>query len=239
MRSFNVLSFVATLVAAETIATCARDNCLRAVIATRAKAAAASTDCSSYFKGTISHAVPTYASACSGAARYSSACSCIGVTKTTASPTATPSIDCNAFYLKIQGATNPDVVYAVLSSQDDQYIFSFTGNTAEAAKFTLAADGSLVNNGHIAGMEKATNLGTVFFQTNPATSNRVTLKCTRSATDILNCVGNAVVTNLFEFCPGTCGRPPNPAFCGGVALGNYADNSCAPLTFQTIGVCTV
>ena len=88
-------------------------------------------------------------------------------------------------------------------------------------------------------MEKATNLGTVFFQTNPVTSDRVILKCTRSAASILSCVGNSDATNPFEVCPGTCGRPPNPAFCGGVALGNYVDNSCAPFTFETIGVCTV
>lgn len=130
-------------------------------------------------------------------------------------------------------------MYAVLPNAEDQYISSFTGNTSEAAKFTLTTDGSLVSNGHIAGIEKATNLGTVFFQTNHATSNRVTPKCTRSATNILTCVGNSAATNMFEACPGTCGRPPNPAFCDGVALGNYVDNSCAAFTFETIGVCTV
>lgn len=88
-------------------------------------------------------------------------------------------------------------------------------------------------------MEKATNLGTIFFQTNPAASNRVTLKCTRSAANILSCYGNIAATNLSEGCPGTCGRLPNPAFCGGVALGNYVDDSCAPFTFETIGLCTV
>ncbi|KAK0108147.1 hypothetical protein ONS95_002969 [Cadophora gregata] len=241
MRQFILLPVLATLVAADVIATCARDNCLRAVIASGAKPgpSSASADCSSYFKGTTSHAVPTYASACSGSARYTSACSCIGVTKTTISPTSTPTTDCSAFYLKIQGATNPDIVYAVLPNADDQYIASFTGNTAEAAKFTLTADGSLISSGHIADMEKATNLGTVFFQTNPTASNRVVLKCTRSAANILSCTGNGASTNLFEFCPGTCGRPPNTAFCGGVSLGNYADVRCGNFTFETIGVCTV
>ncbi|MAD85376.1 MAG: hypothetical protein CL912_20645 [Deltaproteobacteria bacterium] len=130
-------------------------------------------------------------------------------------------------------------MYAVLPNADDQYISSFTSNIAEAAKFTLTADRSLASNGHVAGMEKATNLGTIFFQTNPAASNRVTLKCTRSAANILSCYGNIAATNLSEGCPGTCGRLPNPAFCGGVALGNYVDDSCAPFTFETIGLCTV
>ncbi|KAH7420097.1 hypothetical protein BKA64DRAFT_738164 [Cadophora sp. MPI-SDFR-AT-0126] len=246
MRQFALLPLVATLVAADAIATCARDNCLRAVVARGAKPgpSSASADCSSYLRGTTSHARPTYASPCSGSARYTSACSCIGVAKTTApptpTPTPTPTTDCNAFYLKIQCATNPNIVYAVLPNADDQYIAIFTGNPAEAAKFTLTADGSLISNGHIAGMEKATNLGTVFFQTDPAASNRVTLKCTRSAaTDVLSCVGNSATTSQFEDCPGTCGRPPNTPFCGGVALGNYDDINCAPFNFLAIGVCTV
>ncbi|KAK0104844.1 hypothetical protein ONS95_005110 [Cadophora gregata] len=89
---------------------CNRDNCLRAVQGTAkgpAQVQIARTDCSSFLQvtttvpsrtATVTHTatvtapavlpkrnnaaktVPTYASACSGAARYSSACSCWGIT---------------------------------------------------------------------------------------------------------------------------------------------------------------
>ncbi|KAL2071776.1 hypothetical protein VTL71DRAFT_13011 [Oculimacula yallundae] len=206
MRSTIILQLLATVVATDVIATCARDNCLRAIIATRKPGpSVASADCSSFIKGTTAHALPTYATACSGSARYASACSCMGITKalTSPTPTPTPTKDCSAFYLKIQGATNPNIVYAVLSSAENSYINSFTGSPTQAAQFTLTTSGLLLNNGHIAAMEKNTNLGTIFFPTDPASSNRVSLKCTRSAEDILSCVGNKAATNMVEVCPGT------------------------------------
>ncbi|EON70097.1 hypothetical protein W97_09363 [Coniosporium apollinis CBS 100218] len=80
---------------------CSADNCARAVTGTRRGDVAQSSaraDCSSFFARTVTvtagntetitqtptpTAVPTYATACSGAARYSSACSCFGVTAST------------------------------------------------------------------------------------------------------------------------------------------------------------
>ncbi|EPE29454.1 hypothetical protein GLAREA_00614 [Glarea lozoyensis ATCC 20868] len=85
---------------------CNQDNCLRALLAPARPAAA---DCSSYLVKTttpaaatvtavvtsstapqstpapsaVSATIPTYASACSGVVRYTSACSCVGVTATT------------------------------------------------------------------------------------------------------------------------------------------------------------
>ena len=80
--------------------TCAADDCARAVTGTSAAATPAITqrqsDCAS-FQATASAAVPTYASACSGSVRYSSACSCFGYTATettTSTSTATPTAGC-------------------------------------------------------------------------------------------------------------------------------------------------
>ena len=70
---------------------CAADNCARAVTGTatlpnRPDATSRAADCSVFVQNTAGP-VPTYASACSGAVRYSSACSCFGITST---PTPTP-----------------------------------------------------------------------------------------------------------------------------------------------------
>ncbi|KAJ9667101.1 hypothetical protein H2201_002620 [Coniosporium apollinis] len=91
---------------------CSADNCARAVTGTRRGDPARSSaraDCSSFFARTVTvtvgntetitqtptpTAVPTYATACSGAARYSSACSCFGVTASTSTVTVTPPPAC-------------------------------------------------------------------------------------------------------------------------------------------------
>jgi hypothetical protein len=76
------------------VSTCAADDCARAVTGTAAAPAITQrqSDCAS-FQATPSPAVPTYASACSGSVRYSSACSCLGYTGTT-TPTPTPTATC-------------------------------------------------------------------------------------------------------------------------------------------------
>lgn len=64
---------------------CAADNCARAVTGTRKGTAGlvtATSDCRSFVAQTVAslQVVPTYATACSGTVRYSSACSCLGIT---------------------------------------------------------------------------------------------------------------------------------------------------------------
>lgn len=101
---------------------CNQDNCLRAVAGTQRgpdHPATASADCSSYLQTTVTPppvtvyttttvtlaptpkgkrlvpAIPSYASACSGAVRYSSACSCLGImpaTITAPTPTTTQTV---------------------------------------------------------------------------------------------------------------------------------------------------
>jgi len=73
--------------------TCNRDNCLRAIVASAFPTRSGSADCASYLATTVESYptvttiiptnIPTYASACSGAVRYSSACACIDVAPST------------------------------------------------------------------------------------------------------------------------------------------------------------
>ncbi|KAK6514580.1 hypothetical protein TWF281_004778 [Arthrobotrys megalospora] len=100
---------------------CNANNCLRAVRATAFPTRPGTADCSSYFSTTIEEktsteyvggvptivtyyettiptAIPAYASACDGPVKYSSACSCIGVTPVTTViiPTCGPgTLSCN------------------------------------------------------------------------------------------------------------------------------------------------
>ncbi|OAL40155.1 hypothetical protein AYO20_00575 [Fonsecaea nubica] len=64
---------------------CGADNCARAVTGTAGQPPLATrqADCSAFFSPAPTPTVPTYASACSGASRYSSACSCLGITAPT------------------------------------------------------------------------------------------------------------------------------------------------------------
>ncbi|ETI28603.1 hypothetical protein G647_01054 [Cladophialophora carrionii CBS 160.54] len=64
---------------------CAADNCARAVTGTNAPQPLATrqADCSAFFSPLPTPTVPSYASACSGSTRYSSACSCLGVARPT------------------------------------------------------------------------------------------------------------------------------------------------------------
>ncbi|KAN0119734.1 hypothetical protein V8E51_001942 [Hyaloscypha variabilis] len=84
MKALSLLS-VWTLIEAANANSCNADNCLRAVIGSAFPTRDGAADCSSYFKATVTPAVirPSYASACSGTSRYSSASSCIGAKATT------------------------------------------------------------------------------------------------------------------------------------------------------------
>ncbi|KIN07009.1 hypothetical protein OIDMADRAFT_46918 [Oidiodendron maius Zn] len=104
------------------LANCNHDNCLRAVIASAFTTRSGSADCTSYFQTTVETNsigqtvsvitptnIPTYASACSGSVRYSSACSCVGASNvviTTPAPTPT----CAAGTLSCNGGPCQDVL---------------------------------------------------------------------------------------------------------------------------------
>jgi len=107
-------------------ATCAADNCARAVTGANAQPAAPtrSADCSSFMAGGT--ATPAYASACSGTARYSSACSCFGVTAAP-TPTATCLTDAQATNIVNQFASllinpaSPDFVRTAIALLADDF----------------------------------------------------------------------------------------------------------------------
>ncbi|RFU27980.1 hypothetical protein B7463_g8365, partial [Scytalidium lignicola] len=97
MKAFTLLLVTAiTAVNGAATAVCNADNCLRAIRASAFPSVPGTADCSAYFVATatpdvstttstvvVTVSIPTYASACSGFDRYSSACACIGVSGTT------------------------------------------------------------------------------------------------------------------------------------------------------------
>ncbi|MCJ1421342.1 hypothetical protein MMC32_007705, partial [Xylographa parallela] len=107
--------------------------------------------------------IPAYASACSGTARYSSACSCIGATpttKTAAAPTKTVTSTATVtsgspspaptFLLRLVGSglvlngVPLDGTFATIDNGDGELV-GFNGDAgADAAYFTLNAAGNLV-----------------------------------------------------------------------------------------------
>ncbi|KAG9239185.1 hypothetical protein BJ875DRAFT_539007 [Amylocarpus encephaloides] len=108
-HSFLALALMGCAFATSNPAACNQDNCFRAVAGTRRgpdQTKTASADCSAFLQTTITPpavtttttvtvtaapalakrvpgTIPAYASPCSGAVRYSSACSCFGILPTT------------------------------------------------------------------------------------------------------------------------------------------------------------
>lgn len=104
------------------LANCNHDNCLRAVIASAFTTRSGSADCTSYFQTTVETNsigqtvsvitptnIPTYASACSGSVRYSSACSCVGASNVVIT-TPAPAPTCAAGTLSCNGGPCQDIL---------------------------------------------------------------------------------------------------------------------------------
>ncbi|KAF3162809.1 hypothetical protein EYR41_008635 [Orbilia oligospora] len=153
MRFTSVLVLTGALYAADlALAGCAADNCLRAVRASAFPTRSGTADCSSFFSATVRQrtstttintggttittagayletsnptAIPSYASACSGSARYSSACACIGVirvTTTVSPPTPTTSDIINAvFVVSPEGCPRSTPTGSVIGQSDDAF----------------------------------------------------------------------------------------------------------------------
>ncbi|KIY01493.1 uncharacterized protein Z520_03045 [Fonsecaea multimorphosa CBS 102226] len=109
---------------------CAADNCARAVTGSAGQPALATrhADCSAFFSPVPTPTVPTYASACSGAARYSSACSCLGITA--------PTYTC----VSAAQATNIVNTFASFLTAPQAADFSTKANALLADNFTDTSD---------------------------------------------------------------------------------------------------
>ncbi|KAH8817347.1 hypothetical protein F5884DRAFT_779127 [Xylogone sp. PMI_703] len=97
MKVLALLVAAVSAVSATATPGCNADNCLRGIRASAFPSVPGTQDCSAYFVSTstpalstttstvlVTVSIPTYASACSGYERYSSACACLGVFETTA-----------------------------------------------------------------------------------------------------------------------------------------------------------
>ncbi|KAK6337323.1 hypothetical protein TWF730_002728 [Orbilia blumenaviensis] len=107
--------------------------------------------------------IPAYASPCSGLARYSSACACVGITETADPTTTTLTITSSTtqievvstirvpeFILQLQDGVPGGYIAKSLSNgeAEDDYV-QVTGNIANAAIFHLLPDGRLESGGAI------------------------------------------------------------------------------------------
>jgi len=346
MRYFFLVPAIATLAAAQIIATCARDNCLRAVIASNGKPgpSQASADCSSFLRATVTPAtvtsttvsfatvtaapvtvtstttgavtvsqftattitvipqvpvrarnpaqqadngpsdhritgfapiaarqktvspasIPAYASPCSGAARYSSACSCIGVTRTTSTVAAPRTTTTSISTVTV----TPTVLQTQTQTQTltTTVVTTATATACTGSSFYLQAQDSDVNGQYV--VLPGTNDETITSFTadksaaavfNIDGSGRLLNNGLRANTD-----NNSPVTIFFDI-PGsfagttdlTCTRDgtsfncvgynaatmfqlcpqdctANSEICGGVSLGTTVDSRCQPISFSAV-----
>ena len=207
-------------------------------------------------------AIPTYASACSGAAGYSSACSCVGATHTTttvAAPTTTTTIsstttvtECGSpqptFYLKLANSnitlhgTKLDGTYANIDTGDGALI-GFNGDPeSEAAYFSLNAQNNLVmdqeefnhdpNEKYIAYTDAGQSFELLHFDTPYAVYTRGVPTICSIAGGVLKCSNSGGSSNILQLCPGA-------AVTDDLFLGNVVENGCVVPTLEVVPVCVV
>ena len=197
--------------------------------------------------------IPTYASACSGTVRYSSACSCIGATHTTTTakaPTTTTTVSTTAtvtecaspfptFVLQLENSgivlngIHLDGTYGQFDDGDGP-ILGFNGSPrSQAIVLSLNAAGNLVmdQNGLIAYSDYGQSMEILHF-TDPAdayaTSNPAVCSV---AGDQLKCSTGA--PKILMLCPGEA--VTNDVFIG-VSL---EPAPCVSPTFKVVPVCVV
>jgi len=162
-------------------AACNADNCLVALTGKHPgqtqTAADRTGDCSSFFLATVSGSstiiptnIPAYASPCSGAVRYSSACSCAGVTGSTTTVTPTT---CNpggpqpTFSLIVADGSPQSGEYGELTDHGYNDVAYFGTSDSSASLFTFNDECNLLGraSGEIANINAGENEDALFFNT--------------------------------------------------------------------------
>ncbi|MCJ1294552.1 hypothetical protein MMC34_006110 [Xylographa carneopallida] len=204
--------------------------------------------------------IPTYASACSGAAGYLSACSCIGVTaaQTTAptpsttvtvtltsvvsvsSSTPTAPAQCSSFTLQAVGGGNDangfpiDGLYVQVADSgdgaDDEVIY-FVADPSTATVLTLSPAGALSANGYVANSDAGTTEFLLYFNTPADIGAFGYSPATCSVTPASMLQCVDGVQSLFEICMGLVDAG------GGVVFSSTADPGCVPITFTVLPSC--
>ncbi|MCJ1400083.1 hypothetical protein MMC11_003286 [Xylographa trunciseda] len=205
-------------------------------------------------------AIPTYASACSGAVGYSSACSCIGVTAaqttvpaptttltvtrtstvTVSSPIATATAFCTTFLLQaVGGGSDANGVaingrYAQVADSgdglDDDVIY-FVADPSAASVLTLSATGALSTNGYIANSDAGTTEFLLYFNTQADIDAFGYSPATCAVTPSGTLQCVDGPQNLFEICMGLEDGGD------GVVFSSTEDGNCVPVTFNVIPTC--
>ena len=214
----------------------------------------------------VPSSIPAYASACSGAVRYSSACSCVDVTgKTitavaptvtavaptvyvtvstalphvtttvttvTAGPTASTVVQCQPLPTFVIQAIVPggpdDQLFAqtALSNDGDTYV-SFNPTTqSQASRFSLNAQGNLVQDSELANVSIDLSYQLLYFSS-PATITSfgyMEAVCSIDGAGSLTCNGNG--NTVLQLCTGN------------LFIGPSLQSSCVQPTFMAIPVCS-
>ena len=207
-------------------------------------------------------AIPSYASACSGAAGYSSACSCVGATHTTttvAAPTTTTTVSSTTtitecadpeptFFLKLArsglvlNGVKLDGTYANIDNGDG-YLIGFNGDSkSKAAYFSLNAQNNLVmdqeefnndpNEKLIAYTDAGQSFELLHFDTPYAVYTTDVPATCSIAGGGLKCSNSGGSSNLMQLCPGA-------AVTDDLFLGNVVENGCVVPTLEVVPVCVV
>ncbi|EPE24991.1 hypothetical protein GLAREA_11572 [Glarea lozoyensis ATCC 20868] len=201
--------------------------------------------------------IPVYASACSGAVRYSSACSCIGVirsTTTVATPVGTTTITLtatqsptstvvvtstaiatatgSAYALRAVGST-VDGQYVSMNNQEDGIIDAFTTDISSAARFNIGTGGKLLSYGRYRANTDNFSPATIFFNSPGTFTGTTDLSCSVGPTSTLTCTGfNGA--NQFQLCPSGCTTNSEP--CNGISLATSLDVRCQQIGFVAVPV---
>ncbi|MCJ1418944.1 hypothetical protein MMC32_005295 [Xylographa parallela] len=204
--------------------------------------------------------IPTYASACSGAAGYSSACSCIGVTaaRTTApAPSTTVTItrtstvtatagtptapaQCSSLTLQAVGGGDDvngfaiDGLYAQVADSgdgaDDDVIY-FVADPAAATVFDLSAAGALSAAGYIANSDAGPAAFLLYFNTQADIDAFGYSPATCAVTPASTLQCVDGTQSRFEICMGLVDAG------GGVVFSSVVDAGCVPITFKVLPSC--
>jgi len=215
----------------------------------------------------VPSSIPAYASPCSGAIRYSSACSCVGVTGTTitaAVPTITAAIPtvyvtvlttlpivtttvatvttgpASSTIVQCQNALPTFVIQELLPNNPGNNFFAkisvpnaenanlgfFSADQSQASRFSLNANGNLVQGSQLANIDAGQGFETLFFNSPGviASSGFVRAVCSIDSIGTFTCNDNG--NTKLQLCSQN------------LYIGNSVQSGCVQPTFKAIPVCS-
>ncbi|MCJ1245751.1 hypothetical protein MMC30_002955 [Trapelia coarctata] len=211
----------------------------------------------------VPSSIPAYASACSGAVRYSSACSCVGVTGTTitaVAPTTIATITVTAIttlppvtttvatviagpasstVVQCQNPLPTFVIQEILPNNPGNQLFGrislantensnvgfVTADQSQASRFSLNAQGNLVQGNFLANIDAGQSFETLYFNSAGAIASNgfQTAVCSIDGAGTLTCNDNG--NTILQLCSQN------------LYIGNTLQAGCVAPTFKAIPLC--